>query len=74
MRPAGTPKCPQRRMRASSIRRTKSTGPSRPPLGLLQAAQVEDGVADQLAGTVIGDVAAAVDLVEGHAAAGQKLI
>ena len=42
--------------------------------GVFQAAQVKDGVADQLTGTMISDVAAAVDLVEGHAAAGQKLI
>ena len=34
------------------------------------AAQVEDGIADELAGTVIGDVAAAVDLVELDAARG----
>ena len=56
------------------MRRTKSTGPSRPPVGVAQAAQVEDGVADELAGAVIGDVAAAVDLVEGDAARGKQLI
>src|ERR1039458_10902297 len=38
------------------------------------AAQVEDGVADQLAGTVIGDIAAAVDLVELDAARSEELI
>ena len=74
MRPAGTAKTPQRRMRASSIIRTKSTGPRRPPLAILQAAEVEDGVADELAGAVVGDVAAAVDFVEGDAAAGKNLI
>ncbi len=45
-----------------------------PPLRVAQAAQIEDGVADELAGTVIGDVAAAVDLVEGDAAPRQQLI
>ena len=34
MRPARTPKPPQRRISASSMPRTKSTGPMRPPLGL----------------------------------------
>ncbi len=41
------------------------------PLAIAQAAQIEDGVADELAGAVIGDVAAAVDLVEGDAARGR---
>ena len=36
-----------------------------------QAAQIEDWVADELAGAVIGDVAAAVDLVQRNAARGQ---
>jgi hypothetical protein len=39
-----------------------------------QGAQVEDGVADQLPGTVIGHVAAAVDLMNGDAAAGEQLV
>ena len=42
--------------------------------GISQAAQIEDRVADKLAGAVIGDVAAAVDLVERDAARGQKLV
>ncbi len=42
--------------------------------GIAQAAQIEDGVADELAGAVIGHVAAAVDLVERDAARGQQLI
>ena len=61
-------------MRASSIRRTKSTGPRRPPAGVVQAAQVEDGVADELAGAVIGDVAAAIDLVKRDAALGEQFV
>ena len=61
-------------MSASSMRRTKSTGPRRAPLAIAQAAQIEDGVADELAGAVIGDVAAAIDLVQGDAAAGQQLV
>ena len=43
-------------------------------MGVAQAAQIEDGVADELAGTVIGDVAAAVDLVEGNAARSEQLV
>lgn len=42
--------------------------------GILKAAQVEDGVADELAGTVIGNVAAAVDFVKSDAAAGEEFI
>ena len=42
--------------------------------GVSQAAEVEDGIADELAGAVIGDVAAAVDFVEGDAAAGKQLV
>ena len=41
---------------------------------VVQAAQIEDGVADQLAGPVVGDVAAAIDLVDCDAAPGQQLI
>ena len=43
-------------------------------VGVAEAAQVEDGIADELAGAVIGDVAAAVDFMEGDAAASKKLI
>ena len=43
-------------------------------VGVAQAAQVKDGVADKLAGSMIGDVAATVDLVQGDAAAGQELV
>jgi hypothetical protein len=39
-----------------------------------QGAQVEDGVAHQLARAVIGHVAAAADLVDGDAAADQQLV
>ena len=39
----------------------------------LPLAQVQDGVAHQLAGAVIGDVAAAVGGMEGDAGAGQDL-
>ena len=42
--------------------------------GVAEAAQVEDGVADELAGAVVGDVAAAVDLVERDAAAGEEFV
>jgi len=42
--------------------------------GVAEAAEVEDGVADELAGAVIGDVAAAVDFVKGDAAAGKELV
>ncbi len=42
--------------------------------GVAEAAEIEDGVADELAGAVIGDVAATVDLVEGYAAAGKELV
>ena len=38
------------------------------------AAEIEDGVADELAGAVVGDVAAAVDLVDLDAAAGKELV
>ena len=38
------------------------------------AAQIDDGVADQLAGAVIGHVAAAIDLVQLHAAAGEQFV
>ncbi len=43
-------------------------------VGRAQAAQIEDGVADELAGTVIGDIAAAVDFVEGDAARSEHLV
>ncbi len=38
------------------------------------AAEVEDGVSDELAGPVIGDISAAVDLVDLGAAAGQQFV
>ena len=38
------------------------------------AAQVEDGVADELAGAVIGDVAAAVDLVDFDLFLGEEFV
>jgi hypothetical protein len=38
------------------------------------AAEVEDGIADELAGAVVGDVAAAVDLVDGDAFAGEEVV
>jgi hypothetical protein len=41
---------------------------------VLQAAQIEDGVADELSGAVVGDVAAAIDLVKGDAAAGKQFV
>ena len=43
-------------------------------MGTAQAAQVEDGVPHQLAGAVVGDVSAAIDLVEGDAARGEQRI
>ena len=41
---------------------------------ITQAAQVEDGIADELAGAVVGDVATTIDFVEGDAAAREELI
>src|ERR1035441_316926 len=49
-----------------SVARVALAGPFAP--------QVEDGVADELAGTVIGDVAAAVDLVELDAARDKEFV
>jgi len=40
----------------------------------LEAAEIEDGVADELAGAVVGDVPAAVDFVKGDTAAQEELI
>ena len=42
--------------------------------GVLQAAEIEDRVADQLSGAVVGDVAATIDFVQGDTAAGQQVI
>jgi hypothetical protein len=42
--------------------------------GVLKAAEIEDGVADQLSGAVVGDVAPAIDFVQGDTAAGQQFI
>src|SRR5579883_1567476 len=39
-----------------------------------ETAQVEDGVADELAGSVVGDVAAAVDLMDFDAAIGKEFV
>ncbi len=74
IRPARTPYTPHSRISASSIMRTKSTGPSRPPFAFTQAAQIEDGITHKLPRPVIGHIAAAIDLVQGHAARGQQLI
>ena len=38
------------------------------------AAEVEDGVADELAGAVVGDVAAAVDFVDFYGSAGEQVV
>jgi hypothetical protein len=38
------------------------------------AAEIEDGVADELAGAVIGDVAAAIDLVHLHSTLGEEIV
>ena len=43
-------------------------------IGIVQAAQVEDGIADQLARPMIGDVTAAVDLVQGDTTRGQQFV
>ena len=40
----------------------------------MKGSQIEDGVADQLAGTVVGHVSAAVDLVQRDPATGEQLI
>jgi hypothetical protein len=40
----------------------------------VEAAQIEDGVADELSGSVVGDVASAIDLVDLDAAAGQQFV
>jgi hypothetical protein len=53
-------------MIASSINRTLLAGKV--------AAQIEDRVADKLAGPVIRDVAAAVDLMDRDALAGERLV
>src|SRR5262249_14976891 len=39
----------------------------------IEAAKVEDGIADELSGAVEGDVAAAVGLMQLHAAGGEEL-
>lgn len=39
-----------------------------------KATEIEDGIADELAGTMIGDVASAVDFVDCDAAAGKDLV
>lgn len=42
--------------------------------GVLKAPEIEDRVADQLSGAVVGDVAPAIDFVQGDPAAGQQFI
>ena len=39
-----------------------------------RAAEIDDGVADELARAVVGDVAAAIDFMQGDAFAGEELI
>ncbi len=39
-----------------------------------EAAEVEDGVADELAGAVVGDVSAAIDLVDLDSAIGEEFV
>ena len=39
-----------------------------------EAAQVEDGIADKLSGSVVGDVSAAIDLVNLDTAVGEEFI
>jgi hypothetical protein len=41
---------------------------------ILETAEIEDGVADELSGAVISDVAAAVDFVQGDTAAGEEFV
>jgi hypothetical protein len=41
---------------------------------VLEAAEIEDGVANELAGAMVGDVATAIDFVEGDAAAQEELV
>ena len=67
-------KSAQVRIRTSSRRRTNSTAPSvlRLPSGAAKSAQVEDGVADDLAGSVEGDVASAVAFEKLDAALGEE--
>ena len=38
------------------------------------AAQIDDGIADELAGAVVGDIAAAIDLVQLHAALCEQFV
>ena len=81
MRPARTPYTPQRPDQgllhlANEIHRAHAAAARRGPrrqvfvagVDVAQRAQVEDGVPDKLARPVVRDVAAAVDLVQSHAA------
>ena len=74
MRPAGTPYTraqPNQRLfhQANKIYRAQSRA-----AGVAQAAQIEDGVSDELSRPVVGHVAAAIDLVQRHAARGQQCV
>jgi hypothetical protein len=42
------------------------------PTGVFEGAQVEDGVADELSRAMVGDIATAIDLVQGYAAGGEE--
>jgi len=44
------------------------------PVRLMEAAEVEDRIADELAGTVIGDVSATIDFVKRDTVFGEQLI
>ena len=70
----GMAKSAQVRIRTSSRRRTNSITPRvlRLPSGRGESAEVEDGIADDLAGAVEGDVAAAVAFEEFDAALGEE--
>ena len=68
---AETPAEPDQRFfhQADEIHRAEAAA-----VRVAQAAQVEDGVAHQLARAVIGDIAAAVDFMKGDAAAGEQFV
>lgn len=51
----------------------KVDGAEAAAVGVGQGAEVEDGVADELAGAVVGDIATAVDFVDSDAAEGEKV-
>jgi hypothetical protein len=74
MRFVAMAKSTQVRIKTSSRRRTNSITPNvfRFPSGRGEAAQVEDGIADDLAGAVEGNVAAAVAFEKLDAALGKE--